>query len=357
MLPADHRLHPSRAGRWTPCPGSVYLESLCPNEANEASLWGDACHAVAANMLDPRKPVPPGAPVLTEEMIDVAGAYAAAVRAVGLPVFVESPVTCHTVHPRCKGAPDAFAYHLDSRTAYVWDLKTGRSVVEAEGNKQLLVYLSGITDWIAREQLPPPARSVATIVQPRAWHPDGPVRSWELTDAGLLVELGAIQEAAQLAYTSEPPLRTGPQCKNCNAVGICPAARVDTGAAQDTTGKAFPDIMPPEALAREILSLRAALGVLKPRLEALEARGLSLLQHGGQLPGFRLGRGRGSRRWTVSDAVLGSLGLTKTVPLSPNQAENEGHPKDVIKSLCVKQEGAPTLALGDAAEAARKVFA
>lgn len=370
MLPADYRLQPSRAGRWSVCSGSVYLESFAPNEANQASLEGDAIHAVGAHWLDSRTgpdraflgAAAPGGIVYTGEMLDVAAEYVEAVRAANLPVFVEAKLDCRTIHPNCRGTPDAFYYHIDTRTVYIWDLKTGWGIVETEGNAQLLVYLVGIVDWIARERLPRPNRFAATIVQPRPWHPDGPVRTWLFGYPELEALMLPLQTAAYAAFQPEPPLCTGPQCANCDGITWCPAARENVGRTQDTTGRAMPDRLPPDALATEILALRSALGVLKPRLEALEAQATSLLKHGGQVPGFRLAPGRGKRVWTISETTLAMLGQAAGIDvyehklISPAKAEAAGLPKDQVKELCQTVKGAPTLALGDAAEEARKVF-
>lgn len=44
---SDHaRLSPSGSKKWFACPGSLTLESFVPNESNEYSDDGTACHAV-----------------------------------------------------------------------------------------------------------------------------------------------------------------------------------------------------------------------------------------------------------------------------------------------------------------------
>jgi hypothetical protein len=49
---SDHaRLSPSGSKKWMACPGSLTLESFVPNESNEYSDDGTACHAVLEDCL------------------------------------------------------------------------------------------------------------------------------------------------------------------------------------------------------------------------------------------------------------------------------------------------------------------
>jgi len=91
------------------------------------------------------------------------------------------------------GTADCVAYHPETKHVAIVDLKFGRGVpVEVKGNTQLLYYAAGVCSERVLRTLARgtgrvvgkswlPDRVTATIVQPRAFHPDGPVREQDYT--------------------------------------------------------------------------------------------------------------------------------------------------------------------------------
>ena len=371
MLPPDRVLRPSKADRWGYCPGSAYMESQHPDDEGDAAREGTAAHWVAERAAEAPTVAPtifigqeaPNGVIITLDMVDTVNVYLATMRAVVTMWFVELKVICRSIHPNCRGTPDAWQLDQGTGVLHLWDLKYGWGVVEPTGNPQFICYLSGILDFIAAKGWPPPHTLRATVVQPRPYHPAGPVRTWELPTAELAPWVTRLSDAALRVYSPEPPLVAGPrQCKDCLAVGVCPVARTETMWSVDACQRALPDTLTGTEVGREITVLSGALGILKPRLEALQAQGLAMTKAGLPVPGYRLGRGRGSRRW-IKDIdtarILGEMTgitLTEEKPYSPAQAENAGVPKEMVAALSITTEGAPKLVPGDAAEAARKAF-
>lgn len=99
------------------------------------------------------------------------------------------------------------------------DLKYGRGVVEVNRNPQLMAYLFGAVQKFGRRN-----RYRLTILQPRAWHPDGPIRSYEVSGDDLEVFAFELQEAIEANY-GNGKLYAGSHCRYyCEVFGRCPEA-------------------------------------------------------------------------------------------------------------------------------------
>lgn len=242
----------SGAERWMNCPGSVaLLKELALPESDDPSYReiGTAMHEAAEHCLK--------AGIDTWEIVgetfnnvEIDGPLADAIQ-VYLGVarsdidastfhYVEFPVSS-PVHPQFYGTADLVAFlvllgHVpaknigelcgDEAELRVRDLKGGEGiVVEPEENPQLKYYAFGVIDGIERQSsvvLHPDLKVRLGIVQPRAYHEEGPVRDWVTT-------VGAIKEwvhdtlvPAMLATEYDHTLDAGPWCRFCAAKLVCP---------------------------------------------------------------------------------------------------------------------------------------
>jgi hypothetical protein len=117
------------------------------------------------------------------------------------------------------GTSDLIIVARDSIT--IADLKYGRGVVEVRDNTQLLIYLVGAVHKFGRR----PSYTMA-ILQPRAWHCDGPIRTWTITDDELKAFEARLQTAIEGSYNPKSPLVPGDHCQHyCKALGRCKAAK------------------------------------------------------------------------------------------------------------------------------------
>jgi hypothetical protein len=104
---------------------------------------------------------------------------------------------------------------------HIADLKYGRGVVEVRENTQLLIYLVGAVHMFGRR----PHYSMS-ILQPRAWHCDGPIRTWTIDDATLAAFEERLEAAIAGSYDLKSPLVPGDHCQHyCKALGRCKAAK------------------------------------------------------------------------------------------------------------------------------------
>lgn len=232
----------SSAERWMNCPGSgVLLDKvkLPQTDEPEYRAAGIAAHEAAAHCL--KTPCDTWEiigmkfhdVVVDKEMADAIQMYLDFVRPLAdtaVTVMVEQRIggdPATRPHKDFYGTVDFAAYATDILD--VVDYKHGEGiVVEPDENPQLKYYAYGILhNRIARGSNVRSDRIVRlSIVQPRAFHYDGPIRTWETTAGEIIYwaenELIPAMERAELDTTLEP----GKWCRFCPAKLFCPAMDV-----------------------------------------------------------------------------------------------------------------------------------
>jgi hypothetical protein len=323
----------SSAERWMNCPGSVALLrrlDLPPQDDPEYRRAGTAAHAVLASCLRTSGAEEPldaweliGA---TYEGVRVDEAMANAVQVAldecrclasspHAEIYIEKKL--HSpLHADFWGTVD-FAVVADSLLNIV-DFKYGEGIaVEVENNPQLKYYA-----WLILERHPDVRRVVLRIVQPRAIHPDGPIRRWETTaeDIGLWVETELVPAMREEADSLLP----GEWCRFCPAKLICPALSSLFEAAANADPKKV------IALGDDMLGRAWALRkAVKSYLKALEDEILRRLMKGGTVPLAKLVEKRADRVFQDEAGVIfvarfGGDAYEPQRLKSPAQMENLG---------------------------------
>lgn len=117
------------------------------------------------------------------------------------------------------GTSDLILVHDDHIT--VADLKYGRQVVEVDENLQLLTYLVGAVHRFGQR----PSYRLA-ILQPRAYHENGPIRDWWISNDEFMAFREKLEKAIEGNYDRKSQHSVGPWCRKwCKGLAICPAAR------------------------------------------------------------------------------------------------------------------------------------
>jgi RecB family exonuclease len=227
------RLSASRADRFMSCPGSYLLEEKMPYEqSGPAAAIGTAIHELSERILRGES-IQAGT---DPDHLDMAQNYANFVDS-----LVENPrkrmievnvdAGLKSLHHALGGTADAVL--VDGDHLHVIDLKTGRVLVEAEDNKQLLTYALGVM-----RQLKAPKSITCTmhIYQPKAGH-----SKWTVTGKHLVTHGEELLAAAKLALTDNAPTNPSTSaCKYCKAKPICPSMRQKV---QDNARKEFTEIV------------------------------------------------------------------------------------------------------------------
>ncbi len=223
-MTAHHRHSPSGAEQWFACPGSLNKSDGLPDETSEYSSEGTAAHAVRERCL-------------TEGM-DVQELVGEWIPADGL-FFEVTAEWVHWLQPGIDRIREAkgFTWAFEHRTEMdpwipggfgtldaggiskdliiIDDLKFGRGViVEAERNKQLMIYALGFWMNHARH-LAKAKRFLLRIDQPRV---TGCGSEWETTLDELLAFAEELEAAVIRTLDPDAPLNPGPkQCQFCRA--------------------------------------------------------------------------------------------------------------------------------------------
>lgn len=358
------RLAPSSAPIWgapNGCPGSVPMQAQYPEpEDSPEAMEGTAAHWYVTETLQGRDPGPvaPNGVPITAEMVDCAQGLLLDVRDTlqahpGAELAVEQRVFMPIVHEENWGTPDVTLVDRAQRWLGVWDYKYGHRYVDPARNLQICDYAIGKLQEVAPCKEWPQWRVSLNIAQPRNYHASGPLREWQTTGAVLLDEIvPQLYHAAQKALGENPPLHTGPHCRDCTARHACPALQQAGAIAMDVSTYVHAVDLPPHAVGLELRQIDDAIERLKARQTGLEEHALGLLRLGQRVPFFTAEHTTGREKWTVPTAevlalgdLMGVTGLQKPAePITPKQARTvfgkAGVDASVIDAYAKRPRGA-----------------
>lgn len=370
-------LAPSAAFRWRRCALSVSLEAAYPDASDRASAAeGTACHWVLERTVAGTPPVEgdraPNGVTVTREMFEAVELVLQDVEAKLGPgwrqlVQCERRVSVPRVHPtQCNGIADLSAWALLSngrRILYVWELKFGRTLVEAFENEQLAADAAGLMSAEPRINDTETVLDL-TIVQPRAHHRDGPVRTWRCVGSDIRALINVLAMQGEKALSPNPPARPTPEgCRDCSGRHVCQALQREGYAAADVADASTPVEMTPAALGLEQRTLTRALALLEARVKGNAAQIEATIRAGTAVPGWALPPGaEGRLEWTVpatQAAIAGDMmGIDIRAPadvITPTQAIAKGVPEAVV-TLYAKRKPAARKLVADDGTLARLTF-
>ncbi|ORE90229.1 hypothetical protein ATO13_23376 [Stappia sp. 22II-S9-Z10] len=228
---------------------------------------------------------------------------------------IEQRIDLTHVHESMFGTGDAIVFDPASGTLYVCDYKHGRGVVvEVEENRQAMTYGVGALRKLHNSRV---KKVVLVIVQPRAHHRDGPVRTWETTPARMAAFEAELREAAKATDDPSAPLVAGDHCKFCRAAGACEANRAaalavaqaefDEAGELDPSTLQAPRLMTPERLAQ---AMRDA-DTLRNWLKAVAEHAHAEAERGVKIPGMKLVAKQARRKWGDEQTALATLTLVE----------------------------------------------
>jgi hypothetical protein len=272
---------------------------------------------------------------------------------------VEAKVSAaERVHPLSEGTVDCWSYDPKSRILYVWDYKYGFGVIEPFENWQLINYAVGIIDSLRVRDDGIKVRM--SVIQPRAPHPQGPIRRWVVKGSDLRPYANQLHAAAHEALGPDPRTQSGPHCRDCRARHACPAANAAALLAIDVVYRAEPFELDDAAIGAQLTVLKRAAKAIESRLTALESTAETKIRAGSMIPGWAMERGAaGKLAWTKPDGeilALGELlGMELARPLTPTQAGKAGLPKDLLAAYATRSAGSLKLTKASTTLAA-KIF-
>jgi len=327
------QLSPSKAARWTQCPGSIREESKFPDTSGPAAVDGTHSHTLLEHAIrDRRDPMEYIGYELTdhegtftvdkERATRVALAYSHVQhRAEELDAFMvvaESRVNPAGLMGRddCSGTVDVQIHtgtHVD-----IIDYKDGMGIVSAKDNQQLELYALGV---LADN---PHIESVRmTIIQPKlAMRGMKAITSYDMMAVDLLARVDQYKAAAAATDSPDAPLVPGEsQCKFCKAKGSCSALASNVMEALNMfqsidIAQQAADKNPNELSDQQIREIVESAPLVRQLLEAVEAEALRRFEAGVTIPGLKAVYGRGTRSWALPEAEMADklvkMGIPKT---------------------------------------------
>ncbi len=248
----------SSAERWMNCPGSTALieaYQLPETDEPEYRKQGIAGHAAAADCLardvdaweivgDTYEDY-----IISAEMGEAIQSYLDRVRPSigggpakgryhGEQFFIEAKLAAPDIHEKMFGTVDFGALVPDTKIPAeeagrdnvfkegfldITDLKMGQGItVEAYDNPQMKYYGFMLIHTKFKE-LPDDFPVRLSIVQPRAFHPDGPIREWWTTVG--YIKAWVVADLLPAMHSTDRDLQAGEWCRFCPAKLTCPMVR------------------------------------------------------------------------------------------------------------------------------------
>lgn len=267
-------------------------------------------------------------------------------------VNIEQSFTLEDVDSEARGTNDASIY-VPGETLIVYDFKYGKGVpVEAIENKQMLYYAIGA----AGDKLMDFKSIELVIIQPRAEHPQGPVRRWVTTPQYVNTFKQELAKRIKATRTSDKT-ETGKWCRFCSAKMICPAtrskvneiAKVDFQEPVKSNALRTPDQLTP----LELKTLLDNADLIENYIKEVKEYAFNLLNRGGTVEGYKLVKGgKAHRKWENEELAASMLELEfgedeiyKTSLKSPAQIEKLGNSaKEVVELYAIRPDSKLVLA-------------
>lgn len=358
----------STAANWT-CSGRIAMLTMAgPEKESEHAARGTAAHecaekclrsgADAISLLGTVVKTKEHEITIDEELTASAQMHIDYVRGRPFTSFlIEKKLSLDAIDPPFDAGGTCDVIGFMPEMIEVVDLKNGMTVVNVNENKQTRTYaLCALLDLPA-ETVATIQKIMVTIVQPRAPHRDGQIRSETFHIADLVdwcADLSARMERSKRALDafnalggdraafdawSQEWLATG-NCDFCPAAAYCPKIKAEAlalagrQAAQwfetvEETPITLPDpkLLTPAELAR----LLDGFDMLTGWVSAVRAYAHGLAERGTEVPGYQLAEKIGFRTWLESDQAKLAEELGAALQLEPEAIHEPSKVKSVAQ--------------------------
>ena len=345
-------LSASSAARWLACPPSAVAAEAYPQQDTDYTREGTLAHEVAeAWARHGAGPLPEEQRDITAEMVECAQGYRdyiqEQIKSDSATVLLEQRVDFSPWVPDGFGTADCII--IQGTTMDVIDYKYGKGVaVSAEDNPQMKLYgLGAYHDFGFAYEIDTVRLH---IYQPRMNN----ISVYELSSGELLAWAEMkVKTIAEKAAKGKGDYNPGEHCRFCPHAGRCRSLTKRCTEYVETHGmrSSVPVLAPWEVA--EVLRMEPLVSLW---LKRVKDQALTTMLDGGDVPGYKVVAGRGTRAWKDEQAVFATMAqarydfedITKTELLSPAAMEKAIGKKKVaelLEGLIETRTGAPTVAL------------
>jgi len=269
-----------------------------------------------------------------------------------------------TINPDVWGTPDIVVVDRQENKVLLFDYKYGFRIVEEYLNEQCVIYLISVMVTLGFNM--DVWSASVTIVQPRAFHPRGVARTWEVP-AGYLKERAAIlktraAEALARLQAEKPPhlaeAKAGPWCRDC-ANHACSVFRESAYGAVAVAGMLHAGAVESDVAHLVLKQWRDAAQTLKHAIAGLEGDLLARVTRGDRVPGVIRENRTTHAKWSVPDEMVIAIGLgagknlAKPGTVTPTQARQMGVDEAVISAISHRPPGEAVVKLVSESDARR----
>ena len=387
---------PSGSSRWISCPASIALSRCFPKvEKPSGNIYaeeGTAAHELAAFVLkNPDIEVSSqlgkkfNNQFVTRDMINAVDEYIKYIDSamqIDTEMWIETKIPLFYIAEDQHGTADCVLLFNENTSKWVIeiiDYKHGQgNVVEVENNTQLRTYACGVLEYLAKHKIRFSEFDTIklTIVQPRAPHANGSIRSEFVNIKSLREHKQICKNAVRLANSDDPPFNPSEEtCLWCEVKPVCKSfakfniemARIEFDDIinaeddKDFSNKLF--VIDNTISNKELLAIYNKINCFSKWLLSIKEYVHDQMVLGKKIPGLKVVRGRSNRQWENEEELLTKFEMlvewSEELDLqleygdifnrklkSPAQVEKTLD-KDIVgmlKPLIFKPDGAPSVA-------------
>lgn len=357
----------SASERWLNCPGSIALcEKAPPSRDNKWSIEGTEAHACLEaflkNIDNPNAVQKFLSKKYPLDMIEHARHARNLIFTASQKISSDNEILAEQKvkldHHEDEGGTLDAAIVDEFGPLVVYDYKYGAGIpVEVQNNPQLAFYALAL----AKKYKYNFTEVVATIIQPRADHPKGPVRSWRMSIRQLKDWDDLFKKGVDRCEKPNARLFAGKWCRYCPAASICPAvgkkSLVTAQVEFEPLSNGKYDLEVPKIKTIAIKNLSQILDASE-RIEfwiaEVRAHASAVLGRGEKIKGWKLVEKIGRRQYTnptktqkEAKAKYGNRAFTTPELLSPAQLEKIKGAKEWVAKRVSNVSSGTTLVSSD----------
>lgn len=247
---------------------------------------------------------------------------------IGEKIWIEKKVFLKSISSNMYGTADCIIDGKDD--ICIIDYKHGKgNAVEVYKNLQLFIY--GVAA-IQTLKLDRDKKIHLVIVQPRAPHPKGPIRTWSLQTEDLKHYDLIAKAYNEIVIKGNKTLKTGPWCKWCGGAPLCKAQFQDVKSIVKTNS-----LDPKKLSIGDIKKVLDKADQITNFISACRQYAYQYVTNGNSIKGYKLVQQRKNRKWSNEERVIrllkdhGSEVYNSPKLISPAQMEKIAGKKFVNK--------------------------